>query len=49
VLALGKKAREPRFCLRDRIGARHAEDVEALPACGADERVLDGGGSGGFV
>jgi hypothetical protein len=48
VLTLGEKAREPRFCLRDRIGARHAEDVEALLARGADERVLDGGDGGGF-
>jgi hypothetical protein len=48
VLALGEKAREPRFCLRDCIGARHAEDVEPLLARGADERVLDGGDAGGF-
>jgi hypothetical protein len=43
MLALGQEAREPRFGLRGRIGARHAKDIEALLARGADERVLDGG------
>jgi hypothetical protein len=44
MLALGQKALEPRFRLRGRIGARHAEDIEALLARRVDERVLDGGG-----
>jgi hypothetical protein len=43
MLALGQKAIEPRFRLGGRIRARHAEDIEALLARGADERVLDGG------
>jgi hypothetical protein len=43
MLALGQKALEPRFRLRGRIRARHPDDVEALLACRADERVLDGG------
>jgi hypothetical protein len=45
MLSLGQKALEPRFRLRGRIGARHAEDIEALLARGADECFLDGGGS----
>ena len=32
VLALGEKALEPRLGVRGRIRARHADDVEALPA-----------------
>jgi hypothetical protein len=48
VLALGEKALKPRFRLRGCIGARHAEDIEALPARHADERLLDRGEIGGF-
>jgi hypothetical protein len=43
MLALGQKAFEPRFCPRGRIGAGHAQHVEAMLAGRGDERVLEGG------
>jgi hypothetical protein len=42
--ALGEKALEPRRRLRGGVGAGHADNIEAVPACLADERLLDGGG-----
>jgi hypothetical protein len=44
MLALGEEAFEPRLRQRGCIGARHADDIEALLACEVDERGLDGGG-----
>jgi hypothetical protein len=48
MLAFGEKALEPRFRLRGRIKARHAEDIEALLARHADQRLLDRGDIGRF-
>jgi hypothetical protein len=45
MLALGEELLEPRFRLRGRIGARHAQDIEALLARRADERRFQGGGT----
>jgi hypothetical protein len=44
MLAFGQKTREPRLRLRGRIGAGHADGVEAVCARGAHQRQLDGGG-----
>jgi hypothetical protein len=43
MLALGQEALEPCFRLRHRIGARHADHIEALLAGGIEERTLDRG------
>jgi len=44
MLAFGQEPLEPRFRLRGCVGARHAEDIEALCARRADERGFDRGG-----
>jgi hypothetical protein len=44
MLAFGQEALEPRFRLRGRVGARDAQDIEALLARRADKRGFDGGG-----
>jgi len=43
VLALGEKLLEPRFCLRDCVGARHAQHLETVRARLADEGLLERG------
>jgi hypothetical protein len=43
VLAFGEKTCKPRFRLRGGVGARHADDIEAVLARRAGERLLDGG------
>jgi hypothetical protein len=42
MLAFGNEAFEKRLGLRDRVGPRDADDIEAVRACGLLQLRLDG-------